>query len=189
MQKGITLAELVIVLLIIGILAAVILPVITAKTTEARYTQAIADLDAIKTAIASFQSDMGSFPPSDVLFDGCTTLRKALMFGLDTTSLNWKGPYLDMKLQRTDTAGNILDPWGKPYVYVLFSDYTVAPGTEAIYGPDSTNGTYFNPNSYQIYSMGMNLQTDTTGIIPYGKRGSDSDDINNWWGDERTRKR
>ena len=193
MQKGITLAELVIVLLIIGILAAVILPVITAKTTEARYTQAIADLDAIKTAVASFQSDMGTFPPSDNTFDGCTTLRKALMVGLDTTSLNWKGPYLDMKLQRTDATGNILDPWGKPYVYVLFSDYTVtggAIGTGMTYGPDSANGGYFNPSSYQIYSMGMNTFTDlTTNPDNTGRRGTDSDDINNWWGDERTRKR
>ncbi|MCX7918684.1 MAG: type II secretion system protein GspG [bacterium] len=187
MQKGITLAELVIVLLIIGILAAVILPVITAKTTEARYTQAIADLDAIKTAIASYQSDVGMYPPSDPSFDGCALMRKALVVGLAPGNPLWKGPYLDMKLERTDSNGNILDPWNNPYIYVAYSDYTVAPGTEATYGPDT--GGYFNPNTYQIFSMGMNGSTDTTlsADSAYGRRGTDADDINNWYGDERKR--
>ncbi|MFB3897073.1 MAG: type II secretion system protein GspG [bacterium] len=194
MQKGITLAELVIVLLIIGILAAVILPVITAKTTEARYTQAIADLDAIKTAITSYQSDVGNFPPSDPGFAGCSLMRKALVAGLGTGNASWKGPYLDMKLERTDTTGNILDSWNNPYIYVAFADYTTASastaggmiGTGATYGPDT--GGFFNPNTYQIFSMGMNGYTDQGDNADLtGKRGTDADDVNNWYGDERKR--
>ncbi|MDI6782791.1 MAG: type II secretion system protein GspG [bacterium] len=194
MQKGITLAELVIVLLIIGILAAVILPVITAKTTEARYIQGIADLDAIKTAIASYQSDIGMYPPSDAGFNGCALMRKSLVVGLAPGNPLWKGPYLDMKLERTDTTGNILDSWNNPYVYVAFADYTAASpfyvgqvGTGATYGPDT--GGFFNPNTYQIFSKGMNgytLETVSSDGTT-GRRGTDADDINNWYGDERKR--
>ena len=87
-----------------------------------------------------------------------------------------------MKLERADGSGNILDPWNNAYVYVVYSDYTAAPGTDATYGPDT--GGYFNPSSYQIFSMGMNGSTDTT---VSGARGTDVDDLNNWYGDERKR--
>ncbi len=98
-KHGFTLIEIMLVVIILGILAAMVVPKLTGRSDEARRSIAKTDIDSnIALAIDLYEVDTGSFP------DSLNDLRSAPS-GED----NWKGPYLKKKP---------LDPWGKEYVYV-----------------------------------------------------------------------
>jgi general secretion pathway protein G len=199
-RTGFTVVEMLVVLLIIGILAMTIVTVVTSKTTDARYTQAVADLDALRSAITLFQIDLGYLPPSSDISTntyGNAVLLKALTASINTTTPNWRGPYLDVKKMRLSTDEKvILDPWEHPYSYIIFSDYTSEQdwrsiNSTAYFGTYNSNSVdiYENPLTYQLFSMGKNgYSNETAGAVANTDRmGTDKDDVNNWYGDERNR--
>lgn len=99
-QKGITLIELIIVIIIITTLALLIMPRFMGRTEEARRAAAIADIETgLGTAIDLFESDNGDYPRSleDLVRE-------------PGGKPNWRGPYL-----KTKKIPN--DPWGNPYMY------------------------------------------------------------------------
>ena len=63
---GFTLVELTVVLLIIGVLASILIPVVTNRITDAKYTQALADIAKMETALAAYELDLQDFPPSGI---------------------------------------------------------------------------------------------------------------------------
>lgn len=177
---GFTLIELLVTLLILIILISVLVPIISGRTTEARYAQAKADIAALETAITAYEVDLGAYPPM-----GIENLKKALVHSMSGNAYKpndkrWKGPYIDLKEERLDSEGRILDPWGNPYSYVPYYNYPEAGTKRADAGP--LEETYYNPYTFQIYSKGKNGITN-----PHPYAGTESDDINNWYGDERTR--
>jgi general secretion pathway protein G len=186
--SGFTLVELTVVLLIIGVLASILIPVVTNRVTDAKYTQALADIAKMETALAAYELDLQDFPPS-----GIQSLKQFLLHGstgsANTAVKQWKGPYLDIKEDRIDnnnTINNtgddkILDPWGNPYSYVHFRDYPTL-GTQRAGVTGANEETWFNPRGFQIYSKGKNA---ITFAFPFA--GTESDDVNNWFGDERQR--
>ena len=101
-QRGFTLIELMVVVVIIGVLAALIVPNVLERANDARVTAARTDVNNLMQALKLYKLDNQRFPSAD---QGL----QALVAKPTTGSIppNWK-PYLD-KLPN--------DPWGKSYQY------------------------------------------------------------------------
>jgi general secretion pathway protein G len=102
-EAGFTLIELMVVMVIIGVLAALIVPNVLERADEARATAAKTDVNNLMQALKLYKLDNQAYPTTDqglqALVNKPTT---------PPTPQNWK-PYLD-KLPN--------DPWGRPYQYL-----------------------------------------------------------------------
>lgn len=104
-KAGFTLVEIMLVVIIIGALAAMIIPRLAGRGEEAKLKVAKADIDAnLATALRLYELDNGSFPTTEQGLN-------ALLIRPNTNPLpeNWNGPYIEKPP---------LDPWGRPYIYV-----------------------------------------------------------------------
>jgi general secretion pathway protein G len=99
---GFTLIELMVVLVIIGVLAALIVPNVLDRAEEARVTAARTDVNNLMQALKLYKLDNQRYPSAD---QGLVSLVTKPSAG--TIPPNWK-PYLD-KLPN--------DPWGRAYQY------------------------------------------------------------------------
>jgi general secretion pathway protein G len=103
-QRGFTLIEIMVVVVIIGLLAAVIVPNFMGNVDKARIAKAKQDIQAIQTALTMFKLDNFVYPTSDMGL-------KALAQKPDSPLIkNWRpGGYLQTLPK---------DPWGNDYQYV-----------------------------------------------------------------------
>lgn len=101
-SRGFTLLEIMVVIVIIGILAAAIAPTVLHRVVQAKITAAKADIQTISNALKIYKLDNGRYPSTD---QGLQALVAKPTTG--TMPGNWK-PYLE-KLPN--------DPWGKEYQY------------------------------------------------------------------------
>ena len=116
-EKGFTLIEMLIVIIIIGLLASLVAPRLFTKVDKARIKTAKAQIELLSTAIDSYRLDLGKFP---------TTL-EALRQSDDP---KWEGPYLPKNIP--------LDPWDGPYVYKCPGEH--GPYDIMSYGADGKPG-------------------------------------------------
>lgn len=100
-QKGFTLIELMIVVVILGLLATIIMPKILGRPEQARRVKAKADIRSIQSALALFKTDTGRFPTTS---EGL----EALVNNPGIKGYNSDG-YLDAVP---------VDPWGNKYIYI-----------------------------------------------------------------------
>src|SRR5512140_1852413 len=99
-QRAFTLIELLLVLVILGILAAIVVPKFSGRTEQARVTAAQTQISSFSTALDAFEVDNGYYPKGRAgLLDLVQQPRDAQ---------NWRGPYLK-EIPK--------DPWGNDYIY------------------------------------------------------------------------
>ena len=103
-HRGFTLVELMLVMLILAILAAVVVPKLTGHSEEAKKSAAKYDIAQLDNALDMFEVNCGRYPTSD---EGLTAL--FTMPG-NVPQGSWKGPYVKKGVPK--------DPWGNPYMYV-----------------------------------------------------------------------
>ena len=102
-QAGFTLIEMMVVVVIIGVLAALIVPNVLGKLDEAKVTAARTDISTITQALKFYKLDNQRYPTQD---QGLQAL--VAKPATEPMPPNWK-PYLE-KLPN--------DPWGRPYQYL-----------------------------------------------------------------------
>ena len=100
-SAGFTLIELLLVIVILGILAAIVVPKFANRGEQARQQAAKTQIGSFKTALNAFEVDNGYYPR------GREGLQLLVTQPSDATS--WRGPYMD--------GGIPNDPWGRPYFY------------------------------------------------------------------------
>jgi general secretion pathway protein G len=105
--RGFTLIEIMVVITILGILAALIVPKVVGRTDDARITAAKQDIGAIMQALKLFRLDNGRYPTTE---QGLRALIERP--STDPQPTNWKqGGYLER-------SSIPKDPWGKEYQYL-----------------------------------------------------------------------
>ena len=107
-EDGFTLVELLVVLLILALLAALVGPRVIGYMGQSKVKTAGIQLSAYKTALELYHLDVGRYP------DGTEGL--AALVQAPASAAGWAGPYLDKALAA--------DPWGNPYAYKAAADGT-----------------------------------------------------------------
>ncbi len=100
-RRGITLIEMLVVLTIIALFAALVAPKLLSKSDAARVTAARAQINAFMTALGAYKLDTGTYPTTEM---GLQALRMR-----PQNVPQWQGPYLPQEIP--------VDPWGRPYNY------------------------------------------------------------------------
>jgi len=103
--RGFTLIEIMVVIVILGVLAALVVPNVLSRTDDARIAAAKSDLGAIRQALKLYRLDNQRYPTTEQGLAALVTKPT-----ITPAPPNWKpGGYLE-KLPR--------DPWGRPYQYL-----------------------------------------------------------------------
>jgi general secretion pathway protein G len=122
-QAGVTLIEMMVVVVIIALFAALVLPRMMGQADKARKTAARAQINAYLTALGSYKLDTGNYPTTE---QGLQALRTK------PENVNgWQGPYTDKEIDN--------DPWGHPYLYHFPGEHGDEPDLIS-YGADGQPG-------------------------------------------------
>ena len=136
-HRAFTLIELLLVITIISVLAAVIVPRFFGRSREARIVAARQMIvGTFGVAIDLFEQDTGRYPTTE---EGLNALIENPQVN------NWRGPYLKSVIVPPD-------PWGTPYRYSYPSELTSSPTLYDIVsaGPDATLGNEDDVTNHDI---------------------------------------
>jgi general secretion pathway protein G len=122
-RAGVTLIELMVVVTIIALFAALVGPALFKNVGKGRITAAKSQIENFMTALGTYKLDVGSFPTTE---QGLQSLRVK-----PGDANNWNGPYMPKDVP--------LDPWGHPYVYKYPGEHGDEPDV-ICYGGDGQPG-------------------------------------------------
>ncbi|HEY7140499.1 MAG TPA: type II secretion system major pseudopilin GspG [Methylomirabilota bacterium] len=100
-QAGFTLIELLIVVIILGVLAALVGPRLFGRVGQSRQAAARVQIELLGSALDQFKLDVGRYPSSQ---EGLQALQQS-----PGNATGWEGPYLKKDVPK--------DPWGNAYQY------------------------------------------------------------------------
>jgi general secretion pathway protein G len=133
LQKGFTLIELMVVVVIMAVLAAMVVPKLMERPDEARIVKAKQDISSIGSALQLYRLDNYVYPTTDQGLEALSVKPTD-----DPVPKNWK-PVLDRMP---------MDPWGNPYLYLMpgeHGDFDVFTyGTDNEEGGEGANATIGN---------------------------------------------
>jgi general secretion pathway protein G len=122
-QSGVTLIEMLVVVVIMGLFIGIVGVGLFRRADEARRTAARAQIDSFMTAVGAYKLDTGNFPTTD---QGLLALRVR-----PDGVLQWAGPYLPKDIP--------LDQWGHPYLYKFPGEHGDEPDIISL-GADGQEG-------------------------------------------------
>ena len=124
-RNAFTLIELLLVMVIIGVLAAIVVPKFVSRGDDARIAAAKAEISGLTTALDTFEVDNGRYPTND---EGILALNNQ-----PSNCPNWHGPYMGKAV--------VNDPWGHPYVYRCPGQHNARGFDLLSLGKDGQEGT------------------------------------------------
>ena len=104
-RQGFTLLELLVVLVILGLLAALVGPRLIGRVGKAKTEIAKSQITLLESALDQYRLDMGRYPSTEEGLQALITPPQN-----EEERLRWQGPYLKKKKIPKD-------PWGRPYQY------------------------------------------------------------------------
>lgn len=104
-DRAFTLMEILVVIVVIGVLAGLVAPLVFRNVGDAKVSAARAQLEMFSLALEQYRMDNDYYPSSA---QGLEALRTSPAG--DPEPRNWRGPYLRKAIP--------LDPWGHPYLFV-----------------------------------------------------------------------
>jgi general secretion pathway protein G len=126
-EKGFTLVELIVVVIIIGLLAGLVVPQFIKQEEKATAKAAKAQIELFGTALDTFRLDVGRYPTTQ---EGLQALTQK-PGGVE----RWDGPYLKKEVPP--------DPWNKPYLYKSPGEHgpydILSYGADGVPGGDGNN--------------------------------------------------
>lgn len=123
-QRGITLIEMLVVVTIIALFAALVAPRMLGQADKAKRTAARAQIQSFMTALGTYKLATGNYPPTEL---GLNALRVR-----PENQPQWDGPYLPQD------APN--DPWEHPYLYKFPGDHGDEPDIVSLGADGQPNG-------------------------------------------------
>ena len=129
-KSGFTLMEIMIVIIVIAVLASVAGPMIGNITDQGRASATKSKLSNLKSALISYQGDVGRFPATNAKPGNLSAFCQSDILCSENEDLNvlvcndnkvrvknykrkWKGPYMD-----SDPTDFMYDSWGNAIVYI-----------------------------------------------------------------------
>lgn len=133
LERGITLIEMLVVVTIIALFAALVVPRMMGQADKAKRTQTRAQIESFMTALGAYKLDTGTYPTTD---QGLNALRVK-----PENVPQWAGPYLPKDIP--------MDAWGRPYLYKYPGEHGDEPdiislGADGQPGGDGNNADIFS---------------------------------------------
>jgi general secretion pathway protein G len=119
-RRAFTLVEMLLVLVILAVLAAIVIPKMAGRGQQAKETAAKSDIAGMETALNMYEVDTGGYPSNlDALVNQ------------PSNATGWKGPYLKQIKP---------DPWGNDYAYTFPAKKNASGFDLMSAGPDGQAG-------------------------------------------------